>query len=122
MKALITNSAFFVIHQRNHLAVMTASSPTESFGNYSYDFKSSMASAYGTNPMVQVDNSPVTYGMYAGETNYSGTVTNGDKQAIDDNMNVSAYLVGDINFSGTVTNGDKQDIDNNMNVSTQVPN
>lgn len=122
MKALISNNAYFVIHQRNHLAVMTASSPAESFGNYTYDFKSSMASAYGTNPMVQVDASPVTFAMYAGETNNSGTVTNADKTAIDANMNVSAYLIGDINFTGTVSNGDKQDIDNNMNISTEVPN
>ncbi|MCK5079089.1 MAG: hypothetical protein KAR09_04045, partial [Bacteroidales bacterium] len=120
-KTLITSNAYFVMIHRNHLSVMTASSPTESFGNYAYDFTDANNKAYGTNAQVQVDTSPVAYGLFAGETNLSGVITYADKQPIDDNLNTGGYQLGDTNFSGVVTYADKQFIDDNINVAGQVP-
>lgn len=121
-KTIISNNAYFVIIHRNHLAVMTASTPSESFNNYGFDFRSSMASAYGTNAMVQVDTSPVVYALFAGETNLSGVITYADKQPIDDELNQGGYKLADTNFSAVVTYADKQYVDDNINEGSQVPN
>ena len=119
---LITNDAYFVIIHRNHLPVMTATTPSEYFKNYTYVFSDANTKAYGTNAMVQVDSSPVSFAIYAGETNLSGIITNADKQTIDDNMNATGYQLADTNFSGIVSNADKQFIDDNMNEADQIPN
>jgi len=120
-KTLITNNAYFVMIHRNHLAVMTASSPTELFGNYTYDFTDANNKAYGTNAMYQVDTSPVAFGIFAGETNLSGIISNADKVPIDLNMDATGYFLGDCNFSGIVSNSDKVFIDLNMNETGQLP-
>lgn len=120
-RTIITNNAYFVIIHRNHLAVMTASAPSETFGNYTFDFSSAMANAYGTNAMFQADTSPVVYALFAGETNLSGVITYADKQPIDDDLNVGGYQLGDTNFSGVVTYADKQFVDDNINEAQQVP-
>lgn len=122
---VITNNAYFVIIHRNHLPVMTATSPSETFSNYIYDFSDAVTKAYtdgSSDPMVQVDTIPVAFGLYAGETNLSGIISNSDKQPIDDNMNATGYRLGDTNFSGIVSNADKQFIDDNMNEADQIPN
>jgi hypothetical protein len=120
-RTIINNNAYFVITHRNHLAVMTATSPTESFGNYVFDFSSASTNAYGTDAMIQVDTSPVVYALYAGETNLSGIITHADKQPIDDELNQTGYRLADTNFSAIVTHADKQYIDDNINETGQVP-
>ncbi len=120
-KTLITNNAYFVIIQRNHLAVMTSSSPTESFNNYTYDFTDAVTKAYGTGSLTLVDTGPNKFALYAGETNNSGIITYADKQPIDNEINQSGYRLADTNFSGIVTYADKQYIDNNINKSGQIP-
>jgi hypothetical protein len=121
-KTLINDNAYFVMIHRNHLAVMTATSPGDVFGNYQYDFTDANTKAYGTNAMYQVDTSPVAYGLFAGETNLSGIITNSDKVPIDLNIDYNGYHIGDCNFSGIVTNADKVFIDLNMDEVGQLPN
>ncbi len=118
---LITNNAYFVMIHRNHLAVMTATSPAETFGSYTYDFTDANNKAYGTNAMYQVDTSPTAFGMFAGETNLSGIISNADKVPIDINMGFVGYDMGDCNFSGIISNSDKVFIDLNMGEVGQVP-
>ncbi|NQT76659.1 MAG: hypothetical protein HQ565_03020 [Bacteroidetes bacterium] len=122
---LIADDAYFVIIHRNHLPVMTATTPSEYFKNYTHDFTDAVTKAYtdgSSNPMVQVDTSPVAYGLYAGETNLSGIISNADKQIIDDNIDATGYHLADCNFSGIVSNADKQFLDDNMNKADQIPN
>ncbi len=119
--ALITNNAYFVIIPRNHLKIMTANSPSESFGNYIYDFTDASTKAYGTDAMIQLDTSPVVYGSYAGDVNASVFITNADKVPIDQNMDYFGFHHADCNYSAFVTNADKVPIDQNMNEFSQVP-
>jgi hypothetical protein len=100
----VTNNAYFVIHHRNHLPIMTSSTPTESFGNYVYNFSDNATKAYGTDAMKQIDTSPVTYGMYAGDANGNGVVDVADYSvswALDFGKS-GDYYNGDFNMNGAV--------------------
>jgi len=121
LKANIVNNAYFVIIHRNHIKVMTSSSPSESFGNYTYDFTDNPAKAYGTNSLVQVDTSPVVYGMFTGDIDVSTFVNNADKVPVDQNMGFFGYHQADVDFSAFVNNADKVYIDLNMGESSSVP-
>jgi hypothetical protein len=132
--AILTGQdAFFVIHHRNHIPVMTAgaSSVTES-GNFDYDFTTSSSSAfnYGTIPslvLVYDDPNPVNddiYGLYAGDGNHDYLITYGDKQPVDDLTNTAndtGYIDADNNMDGLVNYGDKQFIDDNITKALQLP-
>ena len=67
-------SYYIVIKHRNHLSVMSASgvSLPNSSGTV-YDFTTSQSQAYGTNPMIVLDDAK--YGMIAGDANSDGQVT-----------------------------------------------
>ena len=119
--ALITNNAYFVIKHRNHLAVMTATSPTESFGNYVYTFSDDPNKAYGTAAQIQVDTSPVVYALYGGDVDASIFINNADKVPIDVNMGSLGYYKEDVDFSVFVNNADKVPIDQNMGKVSWVP-
>ena len=120
-KVLISNNAYFVIIHRNHLKIMTANSPTESFGSYSYDFTDDPNKAYGTSALIQVDTSPVVYGMYSGDVNASIFINNADKVPVDQNMGAVGYYQADCNLSVFVNNADKVPIDQNIGMFSQVP-
>ena len=120
-KTLIANDAYFVIIHRNHLPVMTANAPAKSFGNYVYDFTDLNTKAYGTNAMYQVDTAPVIFGLYGGETNLSGIISNADKVPVDINIGLVGYDIGDCNFSGIISNADKVYIDLHIGEVSQVP-
>ena len=120
----IPGDYFLVIRHRNHLAIMN--SAPEIAGTWggsptTFDFSTAQTQAYGTNPMIQVDSSPVAYGMYAGETNASDYITNADKDQIIVDLNKSGYYVSDTNLSDYVTNADKDPIISHLNETTQVP-
>jgi len=103
-KNAVSNDAFFVVHHRNHLPVMTAASPTESFGNYIYDFTDSDAKAYGTDAMKLIGSTPSVYGMYAGDGNGNGVVDVTDYSvfwAINFGQS-GGYFNGDFNMNGVV--------------------
>ena len=123
----IPGDYYIVIRHRNHLGIMN-SAPTiaGTWGGSpaTYDYSTAQTQAYtgGPDPMVLVDSSPGNvYGMYAGETNNSGIITNSDKDLINTDLNNSGYYVSDTNMSEIVTNADKDPINSNLNKSAQIP-
>ena len=85
-----------------------------------YDFTTGSDKYYGQANGAKELQSGV-WGMIAGDSNTSGTVSNSDKDAINTNINLSGYYDGDTNMSGTVSNADKDFINTNVNKSSQVP-
>ncbi|MEO8665584.1 MAG: zinc-dependent metalloprotease family protein [Ignavibacteria bacterium] len=65
---------------------------------FSYDFTTAANKAYGNN-MVQVNPSPVRFGIYSGDVNGNGLINLGDLVAISNNVILFAngYLKTDIN-------------------------
>jgi hypothetical protein len=61
------------------------------------------------------------WGMIAGDVNFSGIITNSDKDPINTDLNSSGYYDSDVNMSGIVTNSDKDLINANINKSSQIP-
>jgi hypothetical protein len=84
-----------------------------------YDFTTGADKYYGTGGAKDLGGG--VYGMIAGETNGTGTITVADKALIVADLNKSGYYTADLNFSGTVTVADKSFIVQNLNQSTQVP-
>ena len=124
IKLAINGSKYIAIKHRNHLGVMSNNPVLFAFSTTSiYDFSTALNKAYtlGPDPMIEIDTSPSIYGMFAGETNESGIVTNADKDLINTNLNISGYYTSDTNMSEIVTNADKDPINRNLNKSTQVP-
>ena len=114
---LFTGSYYIVVIHRNHLAVMSANAV--SLPNSSaYTFTN--GNTLGTNAMKDFGDG--NYGMYAGDANSSGIITNSDKDPINSNLNAAGYYNEDVNMSGIVTNADKDKINENINKSSQVSN
>ena len=114
---VFTGSYYIVVIHRNHLAVMSANAV--SLPNSSaYTFTN--GNTLGTNAMKDFGDG--NYGMYAGDANSSGIITNSDKDPINSNLNAAGYYNEDVNMSGIVTNADKDKINENINKSSQVSN
>ncbi|MCK5147570.1 hypothetical protein KAR48_12505 [bacterium] len=113
---------FIVIKHRNHLAVEsdevhTLSSGSSTLYDFTVDASTSYDKYYGGDAAILETG---VYGMYAGDTNNSGIVTNSDKDSIISNLNSAGYYDADSNCSGIVTNSDKDAIIANLNKSTAV--
>ncbi len=113
---------FIVIKHRNHLAVESDEvHPLSASSSTLYDFTVDASTAYdkyygGDAALLETG----IYGMYAGDTNNSGIVTNSDKDSIISNLNSAGYYDADSNCSGIVTNSDKDAIIANLNKATSV--
>jgi|GEM_PF-2601265 len=116
-----TGSYYIVIYHRNHLSIMSASAQSITTSSSNYNFTTAQAQAYsgGGDGMINITGS--IYGMFAGETNDSGIITNADKTNIVNNLNTVGYDQADTNFSGIITNADKSAVNTNLNNATQVP-
>ena len=113
---------YVVVCHRNHLAIMSKTAQTfKAKGDTPYtDIDLTVLSnVYGTGGIKELETG--VYGMYAGETNDSGIITNADKSAIIANLNLAGYYKADTNFSGIVTNADKSFIIENTNKASEVP-
>ena len=86
---LSTGSYYIVVIHRNHLAVMS-NDPVSLPNTSAYDFTLNSNSAYGTNPMATLSDGK--FGMYAGDANSSGIITNSDKDPINSNLNADWVL------------------------------
>jgi len=121
----VPDQTYFVILHRNHLGVMSVDPLVIGSGkNIQYDYTQSVDRVWQSTsePMIVIDTDPaVVYGLYAGETNGTATITNADKALIDQKMNISEYSTADNNFTGTISNADKTNIQFNMNRSEKVP-
>lgn len=111
---------FLVIKHRNHLAVRSYSAVTGlAWGSTpsTYDFSTGTNKYKGKEAALLETG---VYGMYAGDTNGSGIVTNSDKDPIITNLNNAGYYDADSNLSGIVTNADKDPIITNLNKATNT--
>jgi hypothetical protein len=84
--------------------------------NTNYDFTLAANRAYGSN-MAQVDNSPVRFAIYSGDTNQDGIVDATDALAIDNDANnfITGYVLTDVNGDYSVDATDALIVDNNSN-------
>lgn len=114
---------YVVIRHRNHLPIMSAEKETfKRNGDAPYTLidLTNVANVYGDGSGIKQLETAV-YGLFSGETNASGIITNADKDAVSNDKNLSGYYISDTNFSGIVTNSDKDPIIGNKNKATSVP-
>jgi hypothetical protein len=107
---------YIVVKHRNHLAVMSTNKVTLPNSTV-YDFTSSANQSYGTNGIKDLGGK---FGLYGGDSDESGIITNADKDPINTNLNANGYYNGDTNFSGIVTNADKDLINANLNAASAI--
>ena len=113
---------YVVVRHRNHLAIMSKTAQTfKAKGDTPYtDIDLTVLSnVYGTGGIKELEIG--VYGMYAGETNDSGIITNADKSAVIADLDKVGYYKADTNFSGIVTNADKSFIIENTDKASEVP-
>ncbi|MBK8983682.1 MAG: FG-GAP repeat protein [Ignavibacteria bacterium] len=79
-----------------------------------YDFSQNSSKAYGSNE-IEIDNSPIRFGIYSGDVNQDGTIDLADGSLIDnDAFNfVSGYVPTDVNGDEIVDLADAVFADNN---------
>jgi len=105
----IPNEMYLVVHQRNHLSVISSSALSENGGIYSYDFTSGIDQAH-------LDGQSLLSGGYAGMTAGNGYPDDKEINQLDiqtvwqDDAGNSGYLFGDYNLDSHIDNMDKNDI------------
>lgn len=117
----VTQNAFIVILQRNHLGVMSANAVTRFESVYPYDFTTSESQAYGGSfAMKDIGGVFVIYG---GDGNSDGVIDNLDKSSFWSALaGRHGYLSSDYNLDGQFNNKDKNDIwEENLGEVIQVP-
>ncbi|MBK9404559.1 MAG: hypothetical protein IPN57_08510 [Ignavibacteria bacterium] len=87
----------------------------------SYDFTSAAAQSYGNN-MIQVNASPLRFGVYSGDINQDGTVDASDVSEVDNDSynSLSGYVRTDVTGDNFVDATDVSIIDNNANSSVNL--
>ncbi len=87
----------------------------------SYDFTSAAAQSYGNN-MIQVNASPLRFGVYSGDINQDGTVDASDVSEVDNDsyISLSGYVKTDVTGDNFVDATDVSIIDNNANSSVNL--
>ncbi|MCD4695337.1 MAG: hypothetical protein K8S16_03765, partial [Bacteroidales bacterium] len=119
---LITNQLFIVIWHRNHLGVLSAFSPQEIDGIYSYDFSLDAGQVYGgTGGHKEIGTG--IWGMMSGDGDADGDINDLDiENAWSAQVGESGYLNSDYNLDINTDNKDKNDywLPNN-GTGSQVP-
>ena len=105
---------YLVLKHRNSLETWSSAGVQFSSGAAVYDFTNSAAQAYGNN-MVQIDASPVKFGIYSGDVTQDGTIDASDLGLIDNDAFAfaSGYLPTDLNGDGFADASDYSLADNN---------
>ncbi|MBK8983668.1 MAG: hypothetical protein IPM38_15465 [Ignavibacteria bacterium] len=113
-EALDGTGYFIVINHRNSIETWSAAPQSFTSGNLSYDFTTSSSQAFGSN-MLQVDNSPVRFGIYVGDPNKDGVVDVSDAGQVDNDAAnfVAGYVLTDLNGDLVVDVSDAVFTDNN---------
>lgn len=122
--AAAPGSYYLVVKHRNHLAAASAAPVALSSNSaMQYDFTTSAAQFYN-NHATQLDDTPTTFGLIAGDANGDGQILNNDKNDYWKGLvGSSGYLSADFNLNGQVQNDDKNDFwKQNVGLETQVPN
>jgi len=110
-----TGTYYLVVKHRN--TIETWSSGTISYTpgqTFSYNFTTSAAQAFGAN-QIQVDASPLRFGIYSGDVTQDGFIDGNDGALIDnDALNfVIGYVATDLTGNGVVDGNDGAIVQNN---------
>jgi hypothetical protein len=106
-----TASHYIVIRHRNHLAVMSSSATyfptgqclqTYNFTNYAAAFRYPPESGFYMISQIQVDSSPDTWAMVAGDLNVDGVINATDRADARDNIGALGYFRFDCSLDGIV--------------------
>ena len=111
-----SNDVNYYLHLKHRNSIETWSKTLQSFTSNSmtYNFTNASTKAFGDNE-INIDASPVKYGIYSGDVNKDGTIDISDGSLIDnDAFNcASGYLPADANGDGFVDVSDAVFADNN---------
>ncbi len=119
--ATISIDPYIVVWHRNHLGVLSANSPVESGGIYTYDFSTDLSQAYGGGLGYKLIDTGV-YGMAAGDANADGTIDATDKALWAGQAGTKGYKSTDFDLDTQVNNKDKNDLMiENQDLSSQIP-
>ncbi|MFZ1321327.1 MAG: M1 family aminopeptidase [Ignavibacteria bacterium] len=113
----IFNDAPYYIQFKHRNTIETwSSSPGQMFTGsvLNYNFTDLITKAYGSN-MIQIDQSPVKFGVYSGDVDQNGIIDLADGSLIDNDAANFAlgYLTSDVNGDGLVDLPDAVFADNN---------
>lgn len=115
---------FAVVYHRNHLGIITATPISQTSGIYTYDFTTGSDKVLGESEgYIQIDASPVMWGMMSGDCNASGNINLTDKTAAwTTEAGKRGYCAADTDMNGQADNIDKNGLVlKNLNKSSQIP-
>lgn len=120
--ASIIYDPYVVVWHRNHLGVLSATSPSESGGIYTYNFSTSIAQAHGGGLGYKLIDTGV-YGMAGGDADGDGDVDGADFILWQNTAGIgSDYGMSDFDLDTQTDNKDKNDVlVENTDLSTQIP-
>jgi len=104
--ATISIDPYVVVWHRNHLGVLSATSPLETAGIYTYDFSTSMTQAHGAGLGYKLIDTGV-YGMAGGDANGDGIIDATDRTLWMGQAGTKGYKVSDFDLDMQVNNTDK---------------
>jgi hypothetical protein len=118
----LTNNLYIVLYHRNHVAVISATSPPVINGAANYDFSSGEFQALGGSA-GQKQLAPGIWGMIAGDGNGDGNINDTDRQNYwAANAGTRGYVSSDFSLDSQINNKDKNDFwYPNRGTTTQVP-
>jgi hypothetical protein len=120
-KQTINENMYVALWHRNHLGVISSSSPVEIAGTYFYDFTTEADKAYG-GINAQKEIAEGVFGMIGGDINTDGYVNESDGTSWIPEAGLPGYKKSDANLDGQSDNKDKNDIwFFNLGSDCQVP-
>ena len=89
--------------------------------NMVYDFTDSVSKSFGNN-MILIDDSPVRFGIYSGDTDQDGNIDAADMSNVENDVSVSisGYVQTDVNGDDFVDSGDLSIVENNVALGVSV--
>ena len=120
--ATFSDSLFVVVHQRNHLSVISATGLTQAGGVYTYNFSTGVGQAHG-GASAHNELAPGIWGMAGGDGDRNGQIGITDKSPLWENeAGIRGYLPSDYNLDSESDNKDKNDVWlPNNGMGSQVP-
>ncbi len=112
----VTNGTnyYIVLTHRNSIETWSITGNSFVSGSLAYNFTPAANTAYGNN-QIQVDITPVRFGIYSGDVNQDGVVDGTDAALVDnDAFNfLTGYVVSDLTGDEVVDGSDAAIVDNN---------
>jgi photosystem II stability/assembly factor-like uncharacterized protein len=112
---------YLKLSHRNSIETWSNSTQTFTSNTMTYNFKTAITQAFGNN-MIQIDTSPVYFGIFSGDVNKDGTIDASDvSQTDNDSYNsLSGYVITDVTGDNFVDAADVSIVDNNAYNSVSV--